>query len=241
MDNRLALMTGTDIPIPECQLIIKQPRIKDISFLGETDFFIGVQTLSINKSMVVVEDKSVLDQINNFQVFMTVINEKEMQDKRKKVEAVFQLFGLGKPSYTPQSLILTDNNNETHLIDANNFDYLQNAIKLITCAQNGPMDQQAFNPSDDAARKIAEKLMRGRQRVAAQKGSSTSSAFSRYLSVLTVGLHIPLQQLAECTMFQLYDLMERYVLHINWDLDIRTRLAGGKPDSHPDDWMKNIH
>ena len=208
MDNRLALMTGTDIPIPECQLIIKQPRIKDISFLGETDFFIGVQTLSINKSMVVVEDKSVLDQINNFQVFMTVINEKEMQDKRKKVEAVFQLFGLGKPSYTPQSLILTDNNNETHLIDANNFDYLQEAIKLVTCAQNGPMDQQAFNPSDDAARKIAEKLMRGRQRVAAQKGSSTSSAFSRYLSVLTVGLHIPLQQLAECTMFQLYDLME---------------------------------
>ena len=241
MDNRLALMTGTDIPIPECQLIIKQPRIKDISFLGETDFFFFFQTLSINKSMVVVEDKSVLDQINNFQVFMTVINEKEMQDKRKKVEAVFQLFGLGKPSYTPQSLILTDNNNETHLIDANNFDYLQEAIKLVTCAQNGPMDQQAFNPSDDAARKIAEKLMRGRQRVAAQKGSSTSSAFSRYLSVLTVGLHIPLQQLAECTMFQLYDLMERYVLHINWDLDIRTRLAGGKPDSHPDDWMKNIH
>lgn len=241
MDTRLALMTGTDIPIPECQLIIKQPRIKDISYLGETDFFIGVQTLSINKSMVVVEDKSALDQINNFQVFMTVINQNEMQDKRKKVNSVFQIFGLGKPSYTPQSLILTDNNNESHLIDENNFDYLQEAIKLVTCAQNGPMDQQAFNPTDEAARKIAEKLMRGRQRVAAQKGSSTSSAFSRYLSVLTVGLHIPLQQLVECTMFQLYDLMERYVLHINWDLDIRTRLAGGKPDSHPDDWMKNIH
>lgn len=241
MDTRLALMTGTDIPIPECQLIIKQPRIKDISYLGETDFFIGVQTLSINKSMVVVEDKSALDQINNFQVFMTVINQNEMQDKRKKVNSVFQIFGLGKPSYTPQSLILTDNNNESHLIDENNFDYLQEAIKLVTCAKNGPMDQQAFNPTDEAARKIAEKLMRGRQRVAAQKGSSTSSAFSRYLSVLTVGLHIPLQQLVECTMFQLYDLMERYVLHINWDLDIRTRLAGGKPDSHPDDWMKNIH
>lgn len=241
MDTRLALMTGTDIPIPECQLIIKQPRIKDISYLGETDFFIGVQTLSINKSMVVVEDKSALDQINNFQVFMTVINQKEMQDKRKRVDSVFQIFGLGKPNYTPQSLILTDNNNESHLIDENNFDYLQEAIKLVTCAQNGPMDQQAFNPTDEAARKIAEKLMRGRQRVAAQKGSSTSSAFSRYLSVLTVGLHIPLQQLVECTMFQLYDLMERYVLHINWDLDIRTRLAGGKPDSHPDDWMKNIH
>jgi hypothetical protein len=45
----------------------------------------------------------------------------------------------------------------------------------------------------------------------------------------------------ECTMFQLYDLIERYMLYIAWDMDARTRLAGGKPDSHPDDWMKNIH
>jgi len=42
-------------------------------------------------------------------------------------------------------------------------------------------------------------------------------------------------------MFQLYDLIERYNLYINWDLDIRSRLAGGKPDSRPDNWMKNIH
>ena len=241
MDNRLALMTGTDIPIPECQLIIKQPRIKDISFLGETDFFIGVQTLSINKSMVVVEDKSVLDQINNFQVFMTVINEKEMQDKRKKVEAVFQLFGLGKPSYTPQSLILTDNNNETHLIDANNFDYLQDAIKLVTCAQNGPMDQQAFNPSDKKAREIAQKLMRGRQRIAEERAGNNNSVFSQYLSILSVGIHQSLLELMKLTMFQLYDLVERFSLYLSWDIDIKSRLAGAKPDKEMDNWMKNIH
>jgi len=32
------------------------------------------------------------------------------------------------------------------------------------------------------------------------------------------------------TMYQLFDLVERYMLYINWDLDIRSRLAGGKPD-----------
>jgi hypothetical protein len=42
MDTRLALMTGVPIPIPECQLIIKQPSIEEISYLGEEDFFIGV-------------------------------------------------------------------------------------------------------------------------------------------------------------------------------------------------------
>ena len=35
MDYRLALMTGIDIPIPECQLVIHQPSLKEISFIGE--------------------------------------------------------------------------------------------------------------------------------------------------------------------------------------------------------------
>jgi hypothetical protein len=50
-----------------------------------------------------------------------------------------------------------------------------------------------------------------------------------------------LESLTNLTMFQLYDLIERYGLYVNWDIDLRSRLAGGKPDKHPDDWMKNIH
>ena len=50
MDKRLALMCGTDIPVPECQLTIHQPLIKEISLLGEQDFFIGVQSLCIDKN-----------------------------------------------------------------------------------------------------------------------------------------------------------------------------------------------
>ena len=42
-------------------------------------------------------------------------------------------------------------------------------------------------------------------------------------------------------MYQLYDLIERYSLYTNWDIDLRIRLAGGKPDSQAEDWMKNIH
>ena len=37
------------------------------------------------------------------------------------------------------------------------------------------------------------------------------------------------------------DLVERYMLYLNWDMDIRSRLAGAKPDSQPENWMKNIH
>ena len=104
------------------------------------------------------------------------------------------------------------------------------------------MDQSSFNPADKKAQEIAEKLMRGRQRVAEQKGSADVSVFSQYLSILTVGLNsMSLQDLMDLTMYQLYDLIERYMLYVNWDMDVRCRLAGGKPDSQPDNWMKTIH
>ena len=142
--------------------------------------------------------------------------------------------------FTPRSLVINGLLSGSVTIDANNFEFLQEALRLIFCSKTGPMDQQAFNPADDKAREIAQKLMRGRQRVAAQKGESNSCVFTQYISILTVALRIPPQELLNCTMYQLYDLMERYSLYNAWDLDVRVRLAGGKPDSQPDNWMKNI-
>ena len=129
------------------------------------------------------------------------------------------------------------------MVEENNFEDLQEIIKEVFCLKsNGPMGQQNFNPADAKAKEIAEKLMRGRQRVAAEKGDTHSGIFSQYLSTLTVGLHsMSLQDCMELTMYQLFDLVERYSLYVSWDIDIRSRLAGAKPDSKPDNWMKNIH
>ena len=241
MDIRLALMCGIDIPVPELQTTIHQPTIKEISYIGEQEFFIGLQTLSINKNML-ARDNSVLESTTNFQIFMTIMKEQETKDKKDAVINLFQLvFPNSQVIFTPMSILLNKEGQQT-LVDENNFDILQEIIKQIFCVNSGPMDQTAFNPADEKARQIAEKLMRGRQRVAEQKGETNSSAFGRYLSVLTIGLNaMPLSEAMNLTMYQLYDLVERYTLYLNWDLDIRTRLAGGKPDSKPDDWMKNIH
>ena len=241
MDKRLALMCGTDIPVPECQLVIHQPRIKEIALIGESDFFSGIQCLCLNKSMF-VKDETLLADTNNFQIFMTIMSEKEAADKKFAVQQVCTLlFPKYKISFTPRSIMVMGGE-QPIMIDENNFEFLQAAITDICCLKTGPMDQQSFNPADAKAKEIAEKLMRGRQRVAAQKGETNISIFSQYLSILTVGLgSMPLQNAMDLTMFQLYDLVERYMLYINWDMDVRCRLAGGKPENQPDNWMKNIH
>lgn len=241
MDIRLALMAGSDIPIPELELTLHQPNLKEISYIGENDFFTGVQCLCLYKSMF-IQDKDDLGDITNFQIFMTVMMDKTTVDKKNATLQVLQLlFPEYNIVFTPMSLILQKSEHDV-MIDNSNFEILQKTLRVVFCANDGPMDQQAFNPANEKAREIAEKLMRGRQRVAAQKGNSNASIFSRYLSILTIGLSsMSLLELINLTMFQLYDLVERYTLYMNWDIDVRTRLAGGKPDSQPDNWMKEIH
>ena len=170
------------------------------------------------------------------------MSEKESADKKAAVQQVCTLlFPSSKVFFTPRSMLISGGNGNIQ-IDETNFEYLQAALSNICCMKTGPMDQQSFNPANAKAKEIAEKLMRGRQRVAAQKGESNISIFSQYLSILTIGTNtMSLQNVTDLTMYQLYDLVERYMLYVNWDMDIRCRLAGGKPDSQPDNWMKNIH
>ena len=239
-DYRLALATGVDIPVPELQLTIHQPNITEISMIGEQDFFTGIQLLCINKSMY-IEDKSLLVQTTNFQIFMTMINEKQLADKKLAVTQVLTLlFPTAKVIFTPRSIFL--NNGEVNItIDDGNFKILQQLLQDMFCLSK--TDQGTFNPANQKAKEIAEKLMKARQKVAAIKAKEQSgSMFGQYLSILTIGTGtMTLRECAQLTMYQLYDLVERYTLYVNWDLDVRSRLAGGKPEGTVENWMKNIH
>lgn len=240
MDTRLAMICGTDIPVESCQLVLHQPRIEEIALIGERTFFSGAQTLCLHKAMF-IEDKVLLATTTNFQIFMMIMSEKEAKEKK---DAVIDVLTLLLPEYqvlfTPNSMLLRKDD-ESILIDENNFEDLQAELRKIFCMNDGPMDQQSFNPANDKAKEIAKKIMAGRKKVAEQKGNANSSVFTQYVSMLTIGLHISMLELKKLTMFQLYDLVERFMLWTNWDIDLRSRLAGAKPDEHPENWMKNIH
>lgn len=239
-DYKLALMTGIDFPIPELQVIIHQPTLKEISMIGETDFFLGIQVLSINKN-VYIQDEQILQQITNFDVFMSIMNEKEAIDKKTAtLQVLTLLFPQYKVNLLPRSIMLSQNG-ETFIIDERNFEVFQKVVSEQFCLKD--TEQQQFNPQSKKAREIAQKLMKARQKVAEIKATENSgSVLGLYLSVLVVGTgSMSLQQAGELTMYQLYDLIERYHLYINWDIDIRSRMAGAKADKPLENWMKQIH
>lgn len=239
--NNLALMTGVDIPIPEFKVSIHQPTIKEISYIGEEGFFIAIQYLCIEKSMV-IKDESLLSDLTNFQVFMTVLQDESNREGKRYVEHLLTLlFPTYRVFFTPRALSLQGEQPVT--IDEKNFEILQNICKQIFCTSSALGGSgQSFNPQGKRAQEIAEKLAAGRKKIAAEKGGNKSDTLSRYLSILTVGINgMSLKDCMDLTLYQMFDLIERYSLYTNWDIDIRCRLAGGKPDDKPDDWMKNIH
>lgn len=241
MDINLALMTGIDIPLPELQATLHQPTIKEISYIGEKDFLVGVQCLTIQKTMV-LQDESLLSTTSNFQIFMTIMSDKTTQDKKQKVLSVLNLLFPGYVIFiTPRAISMNCDKGNV-IIDEGNFEKLQQIIGQIFCLSKS--DQSSFNPQSKRAKEIADKLMKARQRIAAQKAAEQgdSSVFAQYVSTLTVGLgSMSLHDCVNLTMYQMYDLVERYSLYINWDIDLKSRLAGAKPDKPVDNWMKQIH
>ena len=238
-DYRLALMTGVDIPIPELQVTIHQPTIKEISMVGEQDFFIGIQMLCIDKKLY-IENEELLSNTSNFELFISMLNEQQIADKKQAVEQVLTLlFPQTKIIFTPRSILLNINK-ENIIIDEGNFEKLQELLIQQFCLQGSGQEQ--YNPKDKKAKEIAQKLMKARQKVAKIKANEASgSMFTQYLSVLTIGTSLTLKDVMELTMYQLYDLMERYSMYLNWDIDIRSRMAGAKGDKPIENWMKQIH
>lgn len=248
--NNLALISGIDIPIPEIQMSIHQPTIKEISFMGEDTYFGAIQTICFDKKLLVAQSdqgKSDLNALNNFQVFMTIINDQRVKGSEERKNNVLDVFGIFFPGFLAQLLPtgLYLNNAQLQkslMINETNFDVIQETIKQISGVMNSSGGQNSnFNPKGKKAAEIAAKLMRGRQRVA-QQGGKKSGVLGRYVSILTVALHsMSWADLLGLTVPQIFDLIERYGLYVNWDLDIRSRLAGGKPDGKPDDWMKDLY
>lgn len=242
-------MTGVDIPIPELQLVLHQPSIKEISMMGEKEFFIALQFLCLHKENY-VKDDSLLSQITNFDIFIEVLMDvkvyREFSDtidlKNSITMLLTLLLGEYQILFTPQSLILRNSDGNTVMIDKTNFDFLQQTLRKTFCLNTNILGEQGeFNPKGSKAREIAEKIMRGRQRVAAQKGDNNESVFVRYISILAVGIPMDLNSIINLTVYQIYDLIERYGLLLDWNIDLKVRLAGGTPNSQAESFMKNIH
>lgn len=243
MNNDLLLLSKNDIPFTQARVNIHQPTIKEISFISEESFHVGCQFLNFSINNLSYEDKVNLANKTDFEVFMSMMNNK---DKAKyKVDALLVLTLLF-PNHRikiEEDHILLEGAEFSSSINHLNYDTFKDILSQMFCLDETKQEDGSYNPADAYAAKIAEKFKKRQEILAKGKGVDLRkvSIFSRYISILAVGEGKDINQLMEYTVYQLKDEFKRFQMKHNFDFYIQAKMAGAKDLEEVDNWMDNIH
>ena len=244
MDNDLLLQSNNDIPFIEAQITIHQPTLNEISLIGEENFFAGCNLLNFSKDLLSSEDKSDLLDKDDFDILMSMMNGREINKYKNSALMVLTLLF---PEYmikiTDNAILLCNKDNSTR-ITKENFGVFKDILDSMFCLKDEDMGSSKYNPADRRAAKIAEKLKKSKEKIAHSKGQDGPqkvAVFSRYVSILSVGLQKSKEDLMKYTVFQIIDEFQRFQKKQSWDAYISARLAGAENLEEVDNWMENIH
>lgn len=239
MNNELLLLSGEDIPFPEAQITIHQPKLREISMIGEENFLAGLQFLLITKNKVLTsENEEALKDKTDFDIFLSAMSEKGKMDYRNSVTMLLSLiFPEYKIKFTQKELLLGKDN--MCRINNENYPLLADIVKSMFDIEDSEING-GYNPVDARAKKIAEKLNKRKSKNAPDVTQKVA-IYSRYASILSVGLKKDLNDLMNYTVYQLKDEFKRFQLKQFYDIYIQAKMAGAKDLEEVENWMDDIH
>ena len=164
MIDYLTLITGVDIPFIEAALIVHQPRIKQIAYFGENKIFTNFDFLNFSKKIIESQDKSHLQNVDDFDILMEIIQSKLTGEKKQDLKsALGLLFPQYQIAFLPTS-IMVFNGDERHLIDKSNFVVFKEIIDAIFCMHNFNDSSSKYNPGGVQARALVQKFRKRQEK-----------------------------------------------------------------------------
>ena len=243
MNNELLLLSGEDILLDN--IVIHQPTIKEIAFIGEESFFSGCELLRFSKDNLEEKDKVRLTNYTNFEILMSMVREKNPVMQKNKIY-ILELLTLMFPKYQISldkgyiSLYNVEIDKEFK-ITKNNFEEFKNIMELMFGLVKDDKDAPMYNPSGEMAKRIAEKLRKRHQKLTEKNIGKKVAILSRYISILAAAAQKDMTSFFDYTVFQLLDEFKRYQLKVQYDIYFQAKLAGAQDLKEPEDWMNDIH
>lgn len=245
------ILSGQPLPVKDANIFMTQPKIKDIVLFGEDDFLIAVQMLVSMEQFAeqIKQGNSELNVISDFQLLLIMVEEDPTVKKM-----ILGLFTLIFPEYEVKftentiDFLFSDNEDKQLVgrIHPFNFENFQNILNDAFIPQGDNEREPEYNPINDMAAKIAEKIKKGREKVHAQKAAveSEHSLFADYCSTLSIGMHMDVGIFFNYTPFQLYDAYRRFFSKEQSDFYMRVSSMPMMDTSKmeaPPDWQRNLY
>lgn len=245
------ILSGQPLPIKDANIFVTQPKIKDIVLFGEDDFLIGIQMLVSMEQFAnqIKQGNSELNIISDFQLLLIMVEE-DPTIKRMIMELFTLIFPDYKIIFTENTIdFLFSDENQDHLvgrIHPFNFENFQTVLNDAFIPQGDNEREPDYNPANEMASKIAEKIKKGREKVHAQKAASEGdhSIYADYCSTLSIGMHMDISIFFNYTPFQLYDAYRRFFSKEQSDFYMRVSSMPMMDTSKmevPPDWQRNLY
>lgn len=239
-------LSGAPVPLPECALFITQPTVRQIVQFGESNFLTAVHLLSKTNEYLdpIREGNPELAKKTDFQLLMIMIHE----DKsiRSYLDSFFELtFPEYNVNYEQNAIVfsLREDDKRKGMITMYSFDKFVSVVKELFTTETS--EKEDYNPANEAAAKIAEKLKKAREQTDPKSSSDENiSLFGTYASILSVGLKMDINIFYNYTPFQIVDNFKRY-----WEKDKSdfyrkvsiTPLMDTSKMEVPEEWTRNLY
>ena len=220
------ILSGQPLLIKNANIFVTQPKIKDIVQFGENDFLVGVQMLIEMEEFVeqIKQGNSELNIISDFQLLLIMVNE-DLTVKKVVLDLFTLIFPEYKVKFTENTIdFFVENDQQESLvgrIHPFNFKNLQEVLNDAFIPQIDNEREPDYNPANDMAAQIAEKIKRGRKKIHAQKSVEDRSIYADYCSTLSIGMQMDINIFFNYTPFQLYDAYRRYFSKVQSDFYTR--------------------
>lgn len=242
--NQMSLESGIDILSKELSLIFKQPKLIEISQLGENNFIDALATINFDKNILKDSPdftQEQLDKTSDFLWIMIII--KNNKNKFNNLLLLFQIiFRDYEVIINIKDLNLTfiskkNSKNIVKIADIN-FPILKQYINEIFHLNK--KSKSSYNPTNKHAERIAKKLEKGRQKVKTMKGEGEGSALCNGISSLAVALHLPISTVYEkYTIYQFHNQLARYQKQEEYGNQVGAMLAGAS-DIKITNWYEDL-
>ena len=246
----LSLVGGQDIILKEFGVVVRQPKVKEISMIGEQEFYRNCYFLLVSKDTIVeqisasnpgIDIESIYADVPEYEIVFNTISE-----IASAKNGMFQIFELLFPEYKISIeeigiFFMKEGAVEPVVVRPEQFELLRDYLKQILCLNPGSRGEEEYNTESSQAEAIANKLRARKKKLDSMKEKNKSSnILGNYVSSLGIGSQsYTIDKVVDLSLFQLFDQIKRFGQWTRYDISLRAKTAGAK-DVDEVNWMEEL-